>query len=121
MFFAAALLGIPGTANFVGEFLILLGAFKVVPIVTIIATSSLVLGGVYSLIMIHRALFGQPKSTEKLADLSGRELTILLSLVAALLFLGLYPQPVLNVSAGAMSVIQQSYAPVAVSVPLLAP
>jgi NADH-quinone oxidoreductase subunit M len=56
-----------------------------------------------------------------LADLSGRELTILLSLVAALLFLGLYPQPVLNVSAGAMSVIQQSYAPVAVSVPLLAP
>ena len=121
MFFAAALLGIPGTANFVGEFLILLGAFKVVPVITIIATSSLVLGGVYSLIMIHRALFGQPKSTEKLADLSGRELTILLSLVAALLFLGLYPQPVLNVSAGAMSVIQQSYAPVAVSVPLLAP
>ncbi|PTQ91348.1 NADH dehydrogenase subunit M [Agitococcus lubricus] len=111
MFFAAALLGMPGTANFVGEFLILLGAFKVVPVITIIATSSLILAGVYSLIMIHRALFGKGKSEEQLPDLSGRELGLVVSLVAILLFLGLYPQPVLNVSHGAMSGIQQAYLP----------
>jgi NADH-quinone oxidoreductase subunit M len=55
----------------VGEFLILLGAFKVVPVITIIATASLILAGVYSLIMIHRALFGQPKSQDKLARFVG--------------------------------------------------
>jgi NADH-quinone oxidoreductase subunit M len=99
----------------VGEFLILLGAFKVVPVITIIATASLILAGVYSLIMIHRALFGQPKSQDKLADLSGRELSLIVSLVGILLFLGLYPQPVLNVSQGAMARIEHIYAPVSTS------
>jgi NADH-quinone oxidoreductase subunit M len=115
MFFAAALLGLPSTGNFVGEFLILLGAFKVVPVITIIATASLILAGVYSLIMIHRALFGQPKSQDKLPDLSGRELSLIVSLAGILLFLGLYPQPVLNVSQGAMARIQHIYAPVSTS------
>ena len=117
MVFAAALLGIPGTANFIGEFLILLGAFKVVPLITIIATASLILAGVYSLIMIHRALFGQAKSDEKLPDLSGRELALVVSLVGILVFLGLYPQPVLNVSQASMARIEQIYAPKAITVP----
>jgi len=121
MVFAAALLGIPGTGNFVGEFLILLGAFKVVPLITIIATASLILAGVYSLIMIHRALFGQPKSQDKLPDLSGRELTLVVSLVGILVFLGLYPQPVLNVSQGAMARIEHIYAPTASTSSVMAP
>ena len=115
MFFAAALLGMPGTANFVGEFLILLGAFKVVPVITVIATSSLILAGVYSLIMIHRALFGKGKSENKLPDLSGRELILVVSLAGCLLYIGLYPQPVLNVSHGAMSSVQQAYTPAALA------
>jgi NADH-quinone oxidoreductase subunit M len=122
MFFAAALLGIPGTANFIGEFLILLGAFKVSPVITIIATASLVLAGVYSLIMIHRTLFGQfpqSASNEKLLDLSARELSLVVSLALILLVVGFYPQPFLNVSVDAMTFIQQTYAPVEVSVPLI--
>lgn len=118
MFFAAALLGIPGTANFIGEFLILLGAFKVVPVITIIATASLVLAGVYSLILIHRTLFGQPASEQKYADLSVREISLVLSLAIILLVVGFYPQPLLNVSVDAMTFIQQTYAPADVSVPL---
>lgn len=119
MFFAAALLGIPGTANFIGEFLILLGAFKVVPVITIIATASLVLAGVYSLILIHRTLFGPSASEQKLADLSAREMTLVVSLAVVLLVIGFYPQPLLNISVDAMTFIQQTYAPVEVSNPLL--
>lgn len=119
MFFAAALLGIPGTANFIGEFLILLGAFKVAPVITIIATASLVLAGVYSLIMIHRTLFGQPKSQQKLEDMSVRELSLGLSLAIILVVVGFYPQPLLNVSVDAMTFIQQTYAPAGISVPLI--
>ncbi len=47
--------------------------------VTILATSSLVLAGLYSLILIHRALFGAPKSDEPIADLNGREIAIMVS------------------------------------------
>lgn len=111
MFFAAALLGIPGTANFIGEFLILLGAFPIAPWITVLATASLILAGVYSLIMIHRTLFGQPQSQDKIADLSGRELSMVLCLAVLLLIIGFYPQPLLNVSADAMMHVQQSYAP----------
>lgn len=118
MFYAAALLGIPGTANFIGEFLILLGAFKVVPVLTIIATASLVLAGVYSLILIHRTLFGKSLSQEKGVDLSARELSLVVSLALVLLAIGFYPQPLLNVSVDAMTFIQQTYAPAEVSVPL---
>lgn len=119
MFFAAALLGIPGTANFVGEFLILVGAFKVVPVLTIVATASLVLAGVYSLILIHRTLFGKSATEGKGVDLSARELTLVVSLAVVLLVIGFYPQPLLNVSVEAMTFIQQTYAPVDVSNPLL--
>jgi NADH-quinone oxidoreductase subunit M len=119
MFFAAALLGIPGTANFVGEFLILVGAFKVVPVLTSVATASLVLAGVYSLILIHRTLFGKSATEGKGVDLSARELTLVVSLAVVLLVIGFYPQPLLNVSVDAMTFIQHTYAPVDVSNPLL--
>ena len=117
MFFAAALLGMPGTGNFVGEFLILLGSYKEYPVVSIVATSSLVLAGVYSLIMIHRALFGQPKDDRQLEDLSPREIAIMVSLMGILLFLGLYPQPVLDVSVGAMAQVEQAYHAVPAGIP----
>lgn len=121
MFFAAALLGIPGTANFIGEFLILLGAFKVAPVITIIATLSLVWAGVYSLILIHRTLFGPSKAEQdrKMVDMSAREIGLGLSLAAILLIIGFYPQPLLNISVEAMTFIQQTYAPVGVSEPLI--
>ncbi len=123
MFFCAALLGIPGTGNFIGEFMILLGSFAEYPVFVVLATFSLVLAGLYSLILIHRALFGantvkevamhEAKShglpVRPLKDLGKRELSLLLVLAAGLVWLGLYPQPVLDTSSHAMQWINNAY------------
>lgn len=119
MFFSAALLGIPGTGNFIGEILILLGSFKLHPVATTLATASLVLAGLYSLIMIYQALFGRNttvdliqknKNSVKLKDLGKRELLLLMTLAVGLVWLGLYPQPVLDQSKSSMQWISHAYA-----------
>lgn len=107
MFFAAASLGLPGLGNFVGEFLILLGTFKVDQVVAIFATSGLVLGAVYSLIMIQRALHGASQGDEPIAGINVRELIMMLSLMILLVWLGFYPQPILDTSAAVMNNIDQ--------------
>ncbi|WP_286708282.1 NADH-quinone oxidoreductase subunit M [Psychrobacter sp. UBA2514] len=123
MFFCAALLGIPGTGNFIGEFMILFGSFAQYPVFVVFATFSLVLAGLYSLILIHRALFGEnniaalaereTKShglpARRLKDLGKRELSLLLMLAAGLVWLGLYPQPFLDTSSHAMQWINNAY------------
>jgi len=107
LFFAGASLGLPGTGNFVGEFLILLGSFAVAPWVTTVATFGLVVGSVYALIMIHRAYFGPAKSDTVLHGMDGRELAMILLLAVLLVLLGVYPQPVLDTSAATMAGVQQ--------------
>jgi len=109
MFFALAALGLPGLGNFVGEFLVLLGTFEVSIPVTAIAATGLILAAVYSLIMIQRAFHGPSKKTERLQDLNVRELATVLSLMAILLWLGLYPQPVLDTSAATMQSLHAIY------------
>ena len=113
MIFCAALLGIPGTGNFIGEFLILIGSFKDFPIMTTLATVSLVLAGLYALILIHKALFGTPNPNHKtehpLRDLNAREASMLLILLAGLLWLGFTPQAVLDMSEHSMSWLSQNY------------
>ena len=110
MFFAVATLGMPGTGNFVGEFMILFGSFKVVPVITVISTFGLVFASVYSLAMLHRAYFGKAKSeiaAQELPGMSLRELFIILLLVVLLVLLGFFPQPILDTSHSAMGNIQQ--------------
>lgn len=107
LFFAAAALGLPGTGNFVGEFLILLGSFEKAMWVTIIAATGLVFGSVYSLIMIHRAHFGAAKSDAPLQGLKPRELIMVFGLAVLLILLGVYPQPVLDTSAASMHGVHQ--------------
>lgn len=109
LFFAAASLGLPGLGNFVGEFLILVGTFKVAPLIAVVSASGMVLAAVYALIMMQRAFYGRAKSEERLPDLNGRELTLMLSLILILLYIGLYPQTVLNTSAAAMAGVQHYY------------
>lgn len=111
MFFSAALLGIPGTGNFVGEFVILLGTFKAYPWMTTLATISMVLAGVYALILIYRALFGPDTEATRrpMPDLDLREKSILLVLALGLVWLGLYPQPVLDRSQASMQSISDQY------------
>lgn len=117
MFFCAALLGIPGTGNFIGEILILLGSFKQYPAIVVLATVSLVLGGLYSLILIYKTLFGDNTTAQlvkanggRLRDLGKRELSLLGVLAIGLVWLGLYPQPVLNTSDSTMNWIAKVYA-----------
>jgi len=110
LFFAVAALGLPGMGNFVGEFLILLGSWTVSPLTTAIAASGLVLGAVYSLILVQRALHGAPaEGAPPLKDLGKRELAMMSVLMVLLLALGLYPQPVLNTSATAMAHVSTLY------------
>ncbi|HSC75619.1 MAG TPA: NADH-quinone oxidoreductase subunit M [Pseudomonadales bacterium] len=103
MFFAAASLGLPSTGNFVGEFLILLGAFKGAPVIASFATAALILAAVYSLLMMQRAFFGPAQSESVLEGLTVREVCMVLFLVVCLLGLGLYPQPVLDLTYSTMS------------------
>jgi len=110
MFFSAAALGLPGMGNFVGEFLILVGSFPVNPLITIVSASGLILAAVYSLMMMQRAFFGPAKSDEKLRDLNAREMTTMLSLMALILFMGIYPQPILDVTKATMAGVQTIYA-----------
>jgi len=107
LFFAVANLGMPGTGNFVGEFMILTGSFQTVPVIIVIATFGLVFASVYSLIMMQRAYYGAPKSETPLRGMSAREFLMIMVLVVLLVLLGVYPQPILDTSHAAMSNIQQ--------------
>lgn len=118
MFFVAALVGIPGLGNFIGEFLILMGSYAKFPVFTILAAVSLVFAGLYGLIMIHKALFGTPNEEQKqhyanpLKDLNAREIVILLVCALGLTWLGLYPQTFLDISNSSMAWLANSYIPV---------
>ena len=118
MFFVAALVGIPGLGNFIGEFLILMGSFGKFPTFTILAAISLVMAGLYGLILIHKALFGTPNEEQKqhytnpLKDLNAREIVILLICAFGLLWLGIFPQSFLDVSNSSMAWLANSYIPV---------
>ncbi|OHV08367.1 NADH-quinone oxidoreductase subunit M [Kushneria phosphatilytica] len=101
--FVVASLGMPGTGNFIGEFLILFGAFSVVPWVVVIASVGLVLAAVYSLYLMHRVYWGPPKSETSLGGLDTREYLMMLLVLALTVLLGFYPQLVLDVSHGAMN------------------
>jgi NADH-quinone oxidoreductase subunit M len=96
MFLAVASLGLPGLANFVGEFLVLTGAFAVKPILAGIAAVGFVLSSIYALWLIYRLFQGPQRRTEPARDLGGRELTLCAGLIAVIVWLGIYPQPVLN-------------------------
>jgi NADH-quinone oxidoreductase subunit M len=104
--FALASLGLPGLGNFVGEFLVLLGSFRVNIALTVLATAGLVAATVYSLWMIQQAFHGTAREPWRPADLNVREMAVLLAMLAALLWLGLFPQPVLDAAAPALERIQ---------------
>ncbi|HEX4872212.1 MAG TPA: NADH-quinone oxidoreductase subunit M [Nevskiaceae bacterium] len=110
LFFCLAALGMPGLGNFIGEFLILLGTWPVDPLITCVAAVGLVMGAVYSLILIQRAFHGPPQADmPHLKDLSRRELALVGSLMAILLWMGLYPQPFLDTSATSMQHVAEIY------------
>jgi len=92
-----AAVGLPLTIGFVGEFLVLLGFYKVSMIGTILAGSTIVLGAIYMLAIYKRTFFGPITNDEnkKLLDLDGKEIVSLVPLVAIVIWLGVYPKPIL--------------------------
>lgn len=119
--FVVASLGMPGTLNFVGEFMILFGSFPVAPWVVAIASAGLVLAAIYSLLLMQRVHYGPPRSEAGLADLDGREYAMLLGLLALVLVLGLYPQPLLDTAGPAMQEVQRLFDDAATPSPTTAP
>jgi NADH-quinone oxidoreductase subunit M len=123
-----ASLAMPGTNSFVSEFLVLIGSFPTRPVFTIIATAGIILAALYILLMYQRTMHGPPQGvllTEdapepvgggggtatlaaprrslRVADLDRRELAVVTPLVALIIVLGVYPQPLLNLIEPAVS------------------
>ena len=84
---------LPGTNGFVGEFLILLGAWKANPGLTALSATGVIFGAVYMLWMFQRVFFGplENKENEELHDLSGRELLVLAPMIVAIFAMGIFP------------------------------
>jgi NADH-quinone oxidoreductase subunit M len=93
-----ASVGLPGLNGFVGEFLVLLGSFERYPWATGIATTGVIFAAAYLLWALQRILFNKLDNPENaaLTDLTARELWVVLPLVAGMIWLGLYPKPVLD-------------------------
>jgi NADH-quinone oxidoreductase subunit M len=98
LLFTMANISLPGTANFVGEFLVLVGAFRSNTFVATMAASIMVLGGAYALWLCNRLLYGMPKPyyLQAFADLSRREFFVLLPFVIAVLAMGIMPDVLLD-------------------------
>lgn len=96
LIFSLASLGLPGLGNFVAEFLTLIGAWQSNPVLTIFATIGLVAATVYSLRIMQKIFYGKEELTYSLPDLSIREKLIMIPLVVIIIWLGIFPQPVLD-------------------------
>jgi len=98
LFFAVASLGLPGLGNFVAEVLVLVGLFAVQPWITAVAALGMIGAAVYALWMMQLAFQGKPDEGRQFADFGTREMATMAAMMLALVWLGLYPQPVLDIA-----------------------
>jgi NADH-quinone oxidoreductase subunit M len=99
LFFTMASVGLPGTSGFVGEFLVLTGAYLTSSWLAFFLATGLVLGATYALLLYRKVVFGELLKSElkKLQDLDLRERVMFAVLAVAVLWLGIYPEPLMNV------------------------
>ena len=99
MVFMLAAVGLPGTSGFVGEFLVLVGVFQVNTWVALLATTGIVLGAAYMLWLYRRVVFGElaHEDLKTILDCNRRELLYFVPLIAAVLVMGFWPDPFLDV------------------------
>jgi NADH-quinone oxidoreductase subunit M len=97
-FVSLSSIAVPGTNGFIGEFLVLMGAFRTAPVLTLIATTSVIIAAAYLLWAIQRILFNalDKRENEHVPDLNRRELVLMAPLIAAIIWMGVYPAPVLR-------------------------
>jgi NADH-quinone oxidoreductase subunit M len=111
MVFVMASLGLPGLGNFIAEFLILAGSWQAHPWITVAATIGLVVATIYSLRIMQKVFFGTSLREYSLPDLSFREVMMFVPLIIVIIWLGVYPQPVINTAKPAAPAVAFHYPP----------
>ena len=91
-------IGLPATNGFVGEFLVLIGAFRVYPGAAVVAALGVIVAAMYLLPALQRVIYNplDKPENEKLGDLTARELAVLVPLLACIVWIGVYPKPILR-------------------------
>ena len=102
LIFSMASLGLPGLGNFIAELLILIGAFKANVLMSCLASLGLIAATIYSLRIVQKVFLGKANTDWKMNDLTLREKIVSASLVIAIVWLGLFPRPVLNTAKPAL-------------------
>ena len=111
MIFTLANVGLPGTSGFVGEFLTLIGTFRVNTWVAFVATFGVILSAAYALWLYRKVIFGAltKPSLAAISDLEPREILILAPLVILTIFFGVYPKPIIDMSAVSVTALLENY------------
>jgi NADH-quinone oxidoreductase subunit M len=108
--FSLANVGLPGTSGFIGEFLTLLGTFRVNNWVATLATIGTILSAAYALWLYRKVVFGKLRpSLAGILDLDGREMLVLAPLVVLTLLFGIYPKAVLDLSQTSVTALIDNY------------
>jgi NADH-quinone oxidoreductase subunit M len=111
MVFTLANIGLPGTSGFVGEFLTLIGTFRVNNWVATLATFGTILSAAYALWLYRKVIFGKLEKPNlfNIKDIGWREITILAPLVILTIVFGVYPKPVLDISSVSVTALIDNY------------
>jgi NADH-quinone oxidoreductase subunit M len=111
MVFTMANVGLPGTSGFIGEFLTIVGTFRVSSVTAVLAATGVILSAAYSLWLYRHVLWGalEKESLKKLTDLNWREQLVLYPLVALIIFFGIYPAPVFDLTEASVNLLVHNY------------
>jgi len=110
MVFTLANVGLPGTSGFIGEFLALIGTFQVNTWVATLATTGVILSAAYALWLYRKIIFGDLKPhLAGILDLDAREIVVLAPLVLLTILFGVYPRPILDLSAASVAALLENY------------
>jgi len=111
MIFTMANVGLPGTSGFVGEFLTLLGTYKVNTWVAFLATTGVILSACYALWLYRRTVFGEmeKESLKNITDMNMREAVVIVPLAVLIILFGIYPAPIFDVTAASVENLISNY------------
>ncbi len=111
MVFVLGSVGLPGTSGFIGEFLVLVGAFQADTTVALLAATGIVLGAAYMLYLYRRVVFGKltREDLKSIGDIGPREIAVFAPLVAATLWMGIWPEPFLDVIEASVAQLVQNH------------
>ena len=115
LFFTMASIGLPGTSNFVGEFLALMGTYQISTWIALLCTTGIILGAAYMLYLYRRVVFGDltKDDVRAMTDLSPREIALLAPIAAVVLWMGVYPESFLAPMRADVATLVERVAPAA--------